>query len=645
MLSEQQLAALTAVVETFVPDADAAAVARTIVREVDAVGRPRLVSDLRLFLDTIERRSVNVALTGRPRPFTHLDPSSRERYLTSWADSAVPLRRTAFQAVKRASLFFAYGASGAGADRLWPKIGYERPELLPLPDDPTTFSTRPTRDGEIVEADACVVGSGPGGSVVAAELARAGRHAVVLEQGDLWTESDLDGHEASSYARLMWDRGLGTTEDLGIAILAGRVLGGGSVVAWSTSLRLPAVVRAEWTSLGVDGLDGEIDGYYDAVERRLDVDTEESQINAQNSVLARGCDALGLRWSVIPRNTKGCGDCGHCGLGCRLGAKRSTPRTFLRDAVADGAELIARCRAERVLVENGRAVGVEAAVRDGVADQDGSAGHRVTIRAPLVVLAGGSIGTPALLLRSGLGGPEAGRGLHVHPVPGIAAIYPEPIRIWSGVPQSVMSDAFAEIEGAHGFRLEVPSVLPGLLAAALPWRSASEHRNLMEQLDHVAAIIPLVRDREAGSVTVDRRGSPIVHYALRGLSARLVQRAIVETARIHLAAGAREVMALFTRPVVVRAGGDVNAFAEEVRSRGTSPNVIGLFTAHQMSTARMGADPRASVADPDGAVRGVRGAWVADASAFPSASGVNPTLTIMALAMRTSRRILASATA
>ena len=124
---------------------------------------------------------------------------------------------------------------------------------------------------------------------------------------------------------------------------------------------------------------------------------------------------------------------------------------------------------------------------------------------------------------------------------------------------------------------------------------------------------------------------------------RLVQRGIVETARINLAAGATEVRALFARPVVIRAGGDMRAFEQEVLSRGTAPNRLGLFTAHQMSTARMGADSRRSVADPDGAVRGVRGVWVADASAFPTASGVNPTMTIMALAMRNARRLLARA--
>lgn len=635
VLRPRELAALEAVVDTFVPDADAAAVARTIAREIAAIGRPKLVSDLRLFLGAIEHPLASLALAGRPVPFSRMDRVRRERYLISWADSVLPLRRTAFQAVKRASCFFAYGADEAGADKLWERVGYERGELLSLPVDPTALPSRATTDGETIEADACVVGSGPGGSVAAAELTAAGRRIVVIEQGRSWTESDFDGREAASYARLMWDRGLGATDDLGVAILAGGVVGGGSVVAWSTSLRLPASVRDEWTRLGIDGLDGEIDSHYEAVEHRLDVDTDESRMNPQNSVLARGCEALGLRWQVIPRNTKGCADCGHCGLGCRHGAKRSTPRTFLRDALAGGAELLADCRADRVLLEGGRATGVAAVVRDGAGVR------RVTVRAPLVVLGGGSIGTPALLLRSGIGGPEVGRGLHIHPVPGVSGIYEEPIRIWSGVPQSVMSDAFAEIDGRWGFRLEVPSALPGLLGAALPWRSAAEHARLMSSLDHVAAIIPIVHDQETGTVTIDRHGAPVVRYALRGLTARLVQRAIVETARIHLAAGAREVYALFTRPVRIDRGGDVSAFEREVLARGTAPNRIALFTAHQMSSARMGADARASVADPDGAVRGVRGVWVADASAFPTASGVNPTLTIMALATRNAKRMLA----
>ncbi len=587
---------------------------------------------MRLFLSLIEKGLVNLALAGRATPFSALSASERERYLLRWADSPLPLRRTAFQAVKRLVLFLAYAQDGVNP--LWEGTGYAPPPLPPVPSHPIALRPRAVKEGETIACDICVVGSGAGGAVAAAELAAAGRQVVVLERGGYFTEADFDGREARGAARLFWDRQLLATDDLGVSVFAGRAVGGGTTVNWNTSLRLPPEIRAEWEALGVDDLGIAFDEHYAWVELRLDIDTDESQRNAQNQALARGLDALGLGWAAIPRNVKGCGDCGHCGYGCRPGAKRSTPRTFLADAVGRGAVLVADCEVERVLTERGAAVGVAAVQRaDGVA-------RRLTVRAKAVVLAGGAIGTPAVLLRSGLGGPQVGRSLHLHPVPAVAALYDEPIRTWSGVPQSVVSDAFARIDGNYGFRLEVPPALPGVLAAALPWRSAEQHRALMRRLDHVAAIIPIVRDREGGSVTIDRRGAAVLRYRVRGADARISARAIVEAARVHLAAGAREVMSLHTRPIPLARGGDVENFAREVRRRGVAPNRVAIFSAHQMSTARMG-DDDAAVADRDGAVRGVKGLWVADASAFPNACGVNPMLTVMALARRNARRLLA----
>src|SRR5207253_3630333 len=183
---------------------------------------------------------------------------------------------------------------------------------------------------------AIVVGSGAGGAVAAAELARAGRKVVVLEQGALAQETEFDGREDAGAARLFWDRQLLATDDLAISVFAGRTVGGGTVVNWSTSLRLPADIREEWRKAGLDGMGDELDGHYDAVEARIDVDSDESELNGQNAALARGLDAAGVSWRVVPRNVKGCGDCGHCGYGCRRGAKQSTMRTYLPDAIAAG---------------------------------------------------------------------------------------------------------------------------------------------------------------------------------------------------------------------------------------------------------------------------------------------------------------------
>jgi len=628
-VGERERVTLARVVETIVPDAPARVVADTIVAELEAVGRPKLVNDLVLFLRLIEQPLVNLAIAGRATRFSALDPAGRESYLLRWADSAVPLRRTAFQAVKRLTLFVAYSRSSRGGNLLWSQTGFERPPLGPLPAHPARLVVRAYREPDVVRADAIVVGSGAGGAVVAAELAARGRKVLVLEQGALSTESSFDGNEADGAARLFWGRQLLTTEDLGLSVFAGRTVGGGTVVNWSTSLRLPVDVREEWAAAGLDGMARELDEHYDAVERRIDVDTDESEPNVSNALLAKGLDALGLGWIPIPRNVKGCGDCGSCGYGCRRGAKQSTLVTYLADACANGAEIIAGCHVDRITTSNGRVTGILGMV-DGVV---------IRAEAPLVVLAGGALGTPALLLRSRLGGPTVGQGLHLHPVAPVVGLYDEPVRMWSGIPQAVVSDAFARLDGTYGFRLEIPSALIGVLSASLPWRSAADHRALIARADHASTIIPIVRDRESGRVTVDRQGRAVVHYRVHGQTERHMLRSIVEAARVHLAAGAREVLTLHTDPLRLRPTEDLEAFGREVNRRGIRANRVGMFSAHQMSTAPMGARAGSSVADPDGRVWGVEGLVVADASAFPNASGVNPMLTVMALARRNAARV------
>ncbi len=630
MIGDRERATLVSVCGTFVPDGNPGIIADAIISELAAIGRPKLLADLRLFLRLLDTRLVNLALVGRPVAFSDLVQRDREAYLRRWADSRIPLLRSGFQAVKRLSVFIAYSRPEAGAAALLPETGYVRPDPLPLPDRPLAIGSLPVRDGETLDCDVCVVGSGAGGAVAAFEAAHAGRSVIVLERGPAWSETDLVPREAEGSARLFWDRGLAATEDLGVVLFAGRAIGGGTAVNWMTSLRLPADIRAEWEALGADGMGDELDQHYAAVEERIEVNIDESIQNAQNAALARGLDALGKPWSVIPRNARGCGDCGHCGYGCRAGAKRSSARTYLTDAVALGARVLADCEARTVTTTSGSVTGVTAM----------AGARRITVRAARVVLAGGAIGTPALLLRSGLGGPNAGRRLFLHPVPAVFARYADPIRMWSGVPQSVVSDAFARLDGAYGFRLEVPLVLPGVAAAGEVWRSAAQHRDTMRALDHFAAFIPIVRDREPGRVRVDRDGAGLVSYAVRGADRAMCFRAIVETTRVHLAAGAREVRTFHTRPLAIEPGGDMDAFATAVAARGVAANTVGMFSAHQMGTAGMGSG-HDSVSDPDGTVRGVRGLHVGDASAFPNSSGVNPMLTVMALARRNARRMLA----
>lgn len=610
---------LAAICDTFVPgdgdlpSASALGVPALLRSEVEALGRPALISQLDLLLRLMDSRVANVALSGRPIRFTQLGPAQREAYLRSWAASPIPLKRTAFQDLKRLVLLYAYGIEGSPYQRL---SGYTTPRLDP-PSRGSVVARTPVA-GETIEADVCVIGSGAGGGVAAAVLAASGRRVVVLERAKFVSEEAFGGPELAGLAALFLDRGLAATEDRAISVRAGSAVGGGTVVNWSTSLRLPDAIAEEWRRAGAPALDED----YAAIESVCDIDVDESMRNGPNAALERGLAATGLPITTAPRNVRGCGDCGPCAVGCRRGAKRSTLRTYLEQAVRDGAVILDQTDARRVVTRDGRADSVVARVPGG----------EITVRAGTILVAAGAIHSPALLLRSGIATDRAGRELRLHPVSVVVGHYDDRLEPWSGVPQAVMSEAFAYTHGTYGFRIEVAPAHPGVMASAYPWWDAATHRARMSDAVGAAPFIAIVRDREGGRVSVDRFGEPIMRYSPGALERELLVRGMAELAHLHRAAGAKRIATLHTPPLELERDGDASAYVAEIERRGIHSNRVLLFSAHQMSTCRIGADRASSVARPDGQVWDTRGLYVADASAFPSASGVNPMVTIMALA-------------
>jgi len=622
--------ALAAIVDAFVPahdgmpSASQMGIHRRILTEVEALNRPSFRSQLDMLLKVADSGLGNLLLSGKPKAISAMDQAGREAWLRSLGDSPIALKRTAFQDLKRLTLLLAYGVE----DSPWRAMTGFVPPAPDVP-SPSAVRVRTPEAGEVVEADAVVIGSGAGGGVAAGVLAAAGKKVVVLERAAMVAEREFGGPELDGLASLFLDRGLAATTDRWIAIRAGSAVGGGTVVNWSSSLRAPDAVREEWRAAGVGD---DLDEHYGAMEWALGVTSAESERNGPNGVLAKGLEALGHSWQVIPRNVRGCGDCGPCAVGCRRGAKQSVLRTFLADACANGAEILDRSEVVKILLENGRAAGVVARVPGG----------EVTVRAPQVALAGGSILSPVVLLRSGIATATAGRTLHMHPVAAIAGVYDESLSPWSGVPQSVMSDVYAEIDGTWGFRMEAAPTHPGLIASGFPWWNSADHRETMAQCDHVAAFLAIVRDRNVGRISIARDGGTAIEYAPAAPERALLMRAAVELARVHKAAGARQIIPLVTPPHTWRDGEAFDPWLDSLGKRAITANRILLFSAHQMSSCRIGKDPASSVADPDGQVHGTPGVWVTDASAMPTASGVNPMLSLMALARRTATRMAAA---
>ncbi|MGD0588703.1 MAG: GMC family oxidoreductase N-terminal domain-containing protein [Thermoplasmata archaeon] len=603
-------------------------------------------------LRAVESPPINLLLTGRPVRFSRLDAGEREQYLRGWASSRIAAKRRGFQAAKRLTtgLYFSRPLRD-GTHPLWERIHYAPP--APTSGIPGSLvglgPTIPEPNSEF-ETDVCVIGSGAGGGVIAARVAEAGYRVTVLEAGEWFPDLAYPRSERDAHDRLFFGRGIVTTADTSVAFLAGEAVGGSTAINWMTCLPPRPEARAEWAEVGgmTDVATPEFDKILGEVSRRLSVSTTESDVNPSNDALRRGCLALGYRqgidWDIIPRNAVGCRSrCGFCTFGCPYSTRQSILVTFLADAMRRGARLLASTRADLIEVESGRVRGVRATYRaNGVT-------REVHVRASAVVVAGGALQTPALLLRSGIRFPGVGVGLRVDPTTAVAGEFPDPVRTWEGPHQTIGVYRFQGSDaGAHGPWIEVAPAHPGLSGIALPWDGANEYRHRMERIEHTATPIVLVRDVAEGRVRIDSDGRPEFDYHLTDRDRTNLLRGIEETARLLRAAGATRLLSLHTPPIEVGGAGrpvtenELDQFVDQVRKAGIRASSVALFSAHPMGSARAGRDPRTSAARPTGEVHGVDGLWVGDGSLLPSSPGANPMISILALAWRTSGNLVAA---
>ncbi len=546
------------------------------------------------------------------------------------------------------TLFYALPDLGTGRNVNWDDIGFPGPAAPPpAPAEPEIHVRRPTGSDEVIEAEVCVVGSGAGGGVIAAELAASGRSVVVLEAGDYLAEPDFDGHELPAYQRSYLHGGPFPTADGQVSIVAGAGVGGGTVVNWTNCLRTYDHVRAEWA--GEHGLsdlaESAFDAHLDSVFERLQVNDECSDLNGPHQRMQEGCEKLGYDFRLISRNADRSRytpeSAAFMGFGDASGAKLSTAKTYLVDAQAAGAEIFVGASVTRVLTESGKAAGVEAAwVNPGAPAPNGSGAAKLTVRAPVVVVAAGAIHSPAILLRSGIGGPAVGDYLRLHPTVAVTAYYDQPQNWMWGPPQAALSHQFADTGDGYGFLIEGAQATTGLFGGSIPWRSGADHKRRMRDWAHAAPFVGVTREHGHGRVEIDATGMPVAHYPITDERDRQgLKQAVEQLCRVHEAAGAREIVGSGMRAPDWTRGDDFGRFIAALNALAIVPREYVTFSAHQMGTCRMGRDPATSVANPWGELHDTPGVWIGDASAFPSASGTNPMATIMALARRTAHAI------
>jgi choline dehydrogenase-like flavoprotein len=231
----------------------------------------------------------------------------------------------------------------------------------------------------------------------------------------------------------------------------------------------------------------------------------------------------------------------------------------------------------------------------------------------------------------------------VHPAAVVVGVYSDPIEGWIGQIQSALSDQFKRCEDEYGFLIEAVGMTPAVQAMSLPWVDGRQHKETIARIfKHSAPFISVARDHGEGRVVIDDHGRALTRWSFDDeVDARLFRRAMVELAKLHRAIEAREIVTFYQQPIVWREGDNFDAFLAEVERGSLAPNDVAAFTAHQMGSCRIGSDPADSVADGHGELHDVKGVWIGDGSAFPTAPGVNPMISIMSLAHRTAANIAA----
>lgn len=495
------------------------------------------------------------------------------------------------------------------------------------------------------EADVIIVGSGAGGGISAEVLANSGLSVIIVEEGPLKTSRDFRMREADAYAQLYQESAARKTADKGITILQGRAVGGSTTINWTSSFRTPEATLAWWQrEHGLPFATGEaMAPWFAQVERRLKVASWEGAPNANNAILQRGAAKLGISSAIIPRNVHGCWNLGYCGMGCPVNAKQSMLVTTIPAALAQGATLISRARAEHLVLRGDR---VEELVCTAL-DEGGvvPTGRVLRITARHVVLAGGAINTPALLLRSRAPDPsgQLGRRTFLHPTLVSAARFDERVDGWDGAPQSVYSDHFLAgqpIDGPLGYKLEVPPLHPLLLATTMPGFGEG-HAAAMHDFPHLSAMLALLRDgfhpeSTGGRVRVRGDGSAELDYPLGELEWDGARRALLTMAELQFAAGARSVQPVHELARAYTSWGEARREIAALPQRLHHTRVV---SAHVMGGCAFGGNEKTSVTNPEGRYRGIANLSVHDGSLLPTSIGANPQLTIYALAARLASRL------
>ena len=545
------------------------------------------------------------------------------RFLEGWAASRLHVRRVLLRAIT-APIKVAHFDDRRAFEAVGCKSFHDH--KLPVA-EPVRWTQQVTDGRKLdhdvdLECEVVVVGTGAGGGACAYELASRGRAVLLLEEGDLHRRDALSGRTQPMIKRLYRDQGLTVAiGNVGIPVFAGRGVGGTTLINSGTCYRAPERVFRRWRDEhGLTGYSAaSMAPYYERVEAMLGVARAPVALTGGvGRVVARGAEKLGMRHRPVDRNAPGCDGQGVCCFGCPTAAKRSTDVSYIPAALERGAQLVSGARVDGIDVVAGRARGVTARL---------ASGRRLRVKAEAVVVAGGALMTPVLLRQSGVlsSSPALGKNLSIHPATKTFALFDEAIDMAEGIPQGYSIDDLRD----EGIMFEGGSMPLDVFSVTIPW-VGPRFVDVMSQYRNLALFGFMIEDTSRGEVRPGLGGSPLISYSLNARDTARMQRAMAVMCDVFLAAGAKRVYPMLPGMEELTTADEVR----RLRAMKLPASAFDVSAYHPLGTCRVGTDPETSVLGPDFETHEVERLFVADGSAVPSALGVNPQMTIMAMALK-----------
>jgi len=504
----------------------------------------------------------------------------------------------------------------------------------------------------VIDADVCVIGSGAAGAVLATKLAEEGKSVVLLEKGGYHDGESMNQREADMIPLLWKNAGANFTSSLRIAVAQGCCLGGSTVINDAVCFRIPELVINQWIESGVLISKDEWDEANKEVSKRINVTrVTEEELNTNARKLREACKTYKINGEDIKHweNERNCGQsfsdpnlhscvkCGFCHIGCHYNTKQSMLVTYIHDALNNDKldyNVYCNCQAERITHDNGIATGVDAIF----IDIDGNEKQRLRINSKVIIVSSGAIASSNLLQKSVIGGNNVGKGVALHPAPFVMGHFHENIYGNRGIPMSYTCHHFGVTNNVQkgGFLIESIFLPIFQMAIAIP-TFAADHKRMMMEFNRYTMAGIMTRDEPTGSVLVSYNGNPKLDYALSPQTVNDMARGMAIVSAMWFDIGATSVVTSHMDVPEIKTKADIPKLKEAVRN---NPNGLMVGSAHPQGGNKMGSRKEECVVDSDCRVFGFDNLYVCDASVFPTALGVNPQLTVMALATITAKKII-----